>query len=166
MPIAPTQIPSPPPPLTTPERLKMFLVMLFSTLAVLALSTIFIDYPKFWRQTKEQATPAVAQDITLDNSTFANYFTIEKSELSPDLKSLRLLLRRSKILPTTTQPATNPITHDSLARGYIRVEFFDANSAFISFTFLRIADLRQSESMELLIPLPANPRAKKINFTN
>ncbi len=147
------------------ERFKMFLVMLFSTLAVLALSTIFIDYPRFWRQTREQATPAIAEDITLDHSTFANYFTIEKSELSPDSKSLRLLLRRTKTFPTTTQPAPDPQTQDSLTRGYIRLEFFDANGAFHSFTFARIHDLRKSDSMELLIPLPT-PRPKKILFTN
>ena len=165
MPTTPTQIPSRPPPLTMRERLKMFLTMLFSTLAVLALSTIFIDYPRFWRQTGEQATPVVADNITLDNSTFDNYFSIEKTEISLDLKSLRLLLRRTRNLPTTTQPATNPLSHDSLSRGYIRLEFFDDKGSFISFTFARISDLRQSESMELLIPLPS-PCPTRIVFTN
>src|SRR4051794_35274624 len=123
-----------PPPLTQRERLKMFLLTLFPVIGVLALSSLFIDYRAFWRQTKEQAAPIDDQGLIVDNTTFEKFFAIEKRELSPDSKSLRLLLRRTASLPTATQPTTNPLTQDSLSRGYILCEFFDEKGAFLSFS--------------------------------
>jgi hypothetical protein len=155
-----------PPPITMRERLKMFLLTLFPVIAVLALSTLFIDYPKFFHQIHQDAAPPSADAITFDNSTFSSYFTIEKSERSPDRKSIRLLLRRIGILPTTTQPTTNPLTQDSLSRGYIRCEFFDDKGNFLSFTQARISPLHKSETMQLIVPLPTNPSPTRIVVTN
>ena len=106
---------------------------LVAAVAVIALSAIFVDYRKLWHEIREEVTTPSADQFQIDNSTFADYFTIEKKEISSDAKSLRLLLRRTTKFPLTdtdfasaaTQPTTQPflrrLTFDSLSRGYIRL---------------------------------------------
>ena len=156
----------------------MGLFGLAAAVAVLALSAVFIDYPKLWHEIRTEVTTPRADQIQLDNTTFADYFTIEKKEISPDFKSLRLLLKRTGKYPlkesdftaaatqATTQPNLRHLTLDSLSRGYIRCEYFDSKGIFQNFHFARIHPLYESESMELNLPLPPDSRPSKIVFTN
>lgn len=169
---------APPPPLTVRERLRMGLFGLAAAIAVVAISAAFVDYRKLWREIRDEVTAPSADAIQLDNSTFADYFGIEKAQLSPDSKSLRLLLRRTPRFPLTeadfasagTQPTTQPVlrrlTLDSLARGYIRVEYFDQKGAFVSFTPVRVHALRQNETTEVSLPFSAESRPARIVLTN
>jgi len=166
------------PPLTTRERLRMGLFGLAAAIAVIALSAVFVDYRKLWHEIRTEVTTPRAEQIQIDNSTFADYFTVEKKDLSSDAKTLRLLLKRTARFPrtdadviaATTQPTTRPIlrrmTLDSLSRGYIRCEYFDSNGIFQNFHFARIHPLREHDSMELDLPLPLQSHPSKIIFTN
>jgi hypothetical protein len=166
------------PPLTTRERIRMGLYGLVAAIAVIALSAVFVDYRKLWHEIREEVTTPSADQFQIDNSTFADYFTIEKKEISSDAKSLRLLLKRTPLFPrnpteftsASTHPTTQPFEHrltlDSLARGYVRCEYYDEKGNFQSFTFARIQPLRQSETMELNLPLSPNSRPKQIVITN
>jgi hypothetical protein len=176
--IVEAQTHAPPPPLTARERLRMGLFGLTAAIAVIALSAVFVDYPKLWREIREEVTTPSADQIQIDNSIFADYFTVEKKEISPDSKSLRLLLRRTEKFPRTesdftaasTQPTTQPVlrrlTLDSLSRGYIRCEYFDSKGTFQTFHFARLHPLRQSETMELTLPFSPDSRPSRIVFTN
>lgn len=176
--IVEAQTHAPPPPLTARERLRMGLFGLAAAIAVIAISAVFVDYPKLWHEIREEVTTPSADAIQIDNSTFADYFNVEKKAISPDAKSLRLLLRRTAKFPLTdtdfstlsTQPTTQPnlrrLTLDSLSRGYIRCEYFDSRGTFQTFHFARLHPLRQSETMELSLPLPPESRPSKIVFTN
>ena len=176
--IVEAQTHAPPPPLTLKERLRMGLFGLAAAVAVIALSAVFVDYSRLWREIREEVTTLSADAIQIDNSTFADFFTVEKKQISPDGKSLRLLLRRTSKFPLTdadfaaitTQPTTQPVlrrlTLDSLSRGYIRCEYFDNKGVFQSFTFARLHPLHQSETMELSLPLSLESRPARIAFTN
>jgi hypothetical protein len=169
---------APPPPLTTRERLRMGLFGLAAAIAVIAISALFVDYSKLWHEIRAEVSTPRADQIQIDNSIFADYFTIEKKALSPDSKSLRLLLRRTPRFPLTesdftsasTRPSTQPnlrrLTLDSLSSGYIRCEYFNANNSFQSFHFTRLLPLRQSETLELILPLPPDSLPARIVFTN
>jgi len=176
--IVEAQTHAPPPPLTTRERVRMGLFGLAAAVTVIAISAVFVDYPKLWREIREEVTTPSADQIQFDNATFADYFAVEKKQISADGKSLRLLLRRTDKFPitdsdfmaATTQPTTQPtlrrLTLDSLWRGYIRCELFDSKGAFQTFHFARIQPLRQSEAMEVSLPLSPESRPGRIVFTN
>ena len=168
----------PPPPLTARERMRMGLFGLAAAVAVIAVSAVFVDYPKLWREIREEASTPSADQIQIENATFAEYFTVEKKEISADGKTLRLLLRRTAKFPLAdanftaamTQPTTQPnlrrLTLDSLSRGYIRCEYFDSAGDFQSFQFARVAPLRRSEAMELKLPLSPEARPSRIVLAN
>jgi hypothetical protein len=168
----------PPPPMTIGERVKMGLFSLAGVIAVLALSALFVDYRGLWRDMKTEMKGPSAEAIEVQNETFGEYFVVEKKEVTGGGKSLRLLLRRTAKFPqssadlamASTQPQTRPVEHrlliDSLASGYMRAEYFDGKGGFQSFTSARIAPLRQSETMELVLPLSSDDPPRKIVFTN
>jgi hypothetical protein len=168
----------PPPPMTLRERMKMGLFSLAAVIAVLALSAVFVDYRGLWREMKSEMKGPNAEEIEVEDSTFGEYFAVEKKEVTMGGKSLRLLLRRTAKFPqssedlamASTRPQTRPVEHrlviDSLAKGYVRAEYFDENGRFASFTSARIAPLRQSETMELVLPIEAESPPRKIVFTN
>ena len=168
---------APPPPLTLKERLRMGLFGLAAAVAVLALSAVFVDYRKLWREIREEVTTLSVDQIQVENSTFDDYFTVAKKDLSPDTRSLRLLFRRTPKFPITdvdrataiNLPATQPfdqLTRESIVRGYVRYEAFDSKGTFQSSNFIRIKPLRESEFMEVTLPLPADARPGRIVFTN
>jgi hypothetical protein len=176
--IVDAQTQAPPPPLSSRERLRMGLFGLGAAVAVIMVSALFVDYRKLWREIREEVRIPSADQIQIDNATFADYFAVEKKQISSDGKSLRLLLRRTSRFPinetdlsaASTQPTTQPtlrrLTLDSLWRGYVRCEFFDGKDNFQSFHFERIEPLRRSDAMELSLPLSPESRPSRIVFTN
>jgi hypothetical protein len=170
--------PAVPPPLTRGERIRMGVIGLGAAVAVLALSAVFIDYRGLWWEIERQARDPTADEIDIRNTAFNDYFTIEKKEITSDGRSLRLLLRRTAKFPVstddviaaTTKPTTQPLEHrlvlDSIARGYVRCEYYNEKGGFQSFTTARIQPLKESERMELLLPLSPEARPKKIVLTN
>ena len=167
-----------PPPLTMKERMRMGIFGLAAAVAVIAISALFVDYAKLWREIREEVKLPSADGIAVENAVFADFFVVEKKQMTVDGKTLRLLVRRTSKFPInekdfaalatgpTTQPQMRRLTLDSLLRGYVRCECFDAKGEFLGFQMLRIAELRDQEAVEVRVGISPEARAARIVLTN
>jgi hypothetical protein len=169
---------APPPPLTIKERLRMGIFGLAAAVAVIAVSAVFVDYRKLWREIRDEVKTPSAEGIAVENAAFVEFFVVEKKQMTVDGKGLRLLLRRTSKFPlsekdfaaATTQPTTQPalrrVTLDSISRGYVRCELFDGKGAFAGFVMVRIGGLREEEAIDATVGLNPELRISRVVLTN
>jgi len=165
---------APPQPLTRKEKLKMAgMGLAVAALALLA-SSLFVDYPALYRSAVEGFTPLNPEGVKVETGPFADYFTVEKKAASSDAKAVLLTLKRTKGFPLTADDCqrlldgeagkklASRLAVESLAQGYVRCEMFGKDNAFLGAAMARVAPLREKETCEVAIPLPANHRPTRI----
>lgn len=169
---------APPPALTLKERLRMGLFGLVAAVVVIAVSAVFVDYPKLWREIREEVKLPSAEGITVENPVFGEFFAVEKKQMTVDAKTLRLLVRRTDKFPINekgfaaagTQPTTQPVlrrlTLDSLARGYVRCECFDGKGELVGFQMVKIGGLKDEEAVEVRVGVAPEAHVTRVVLTN
>ncbi|HPD17551.1 MAG TPA: hypothetical protein PLE19_21650 [Planctomycetota bacterium] len=120
--------------------------------------------------------PADPEKIEVDAAAFRAYFTVEKTELGEDGRTLVLTLKRTKAFPLddddldtlaekTAKGASALLALEAVARGYVRCECFDAATAFLGFTIERIRGLAQHETLELAVPIAGRRGLSRVVLT-
>ena len=62
----------------------MGLFGLAAAVAVIAVSAVFVDYPKLWREIREEVKLPSAEGIAVENAAFAEFFVVEKKQMTVD----------------------------------------------------------------------------------
>lgn len=160
------------PPMSRRERLLLGLVGVLVLLAAFGISALFVDYREVWQRVQDQTAPLSAERIEVEAGVLEPYLALEARQIGRDGASLVLTLRRRMDLSpqslgaaAATQPAADleqRLALEAVARGYVRAELFAADGRFIGTTMVRIVHLRHQESATVVIPLPREPRVRRV----
>jgi len=164
---------APPQPLTTREKWLMAGLGVGLALLVFAVSAVFVDYKALFGRVVDRVTPLDVEAMPVDTGPFVPYLSVTKREKDRRGEVLTLTLKRTAAFPRTDadcqgllatpdRPLPDRMTIESLARGYVRVEYFDADGKFLGHTMERIHGLRSAETIELKLPLPPKKRLGRL----
>lgn len=164
---------APPRRLKLREKVYLSAIALLIALLVLALSSFFVNYRVLWSALVEGVTPLDTRALEIETTHFTTYFFVAKASLTSDRTSLVLTVKRTPAFPRDDasvrarfEAAGNSVPErlalEALARGYVRCEFFDRDGKFLSYSWQRIAELREKETVDLLIALPPKDRPARI----
>ncbi|HEX4125172.1 MAG TPA: hypothetical protein VHY37_10640 [Tepidisphaeraceae bacterium] len=163
------QTAAPPTPMRPRERALAIAVGAVLLLAVIMVSSLFINYRTLFTSLKSQLRPLDAAHFPVDASVYQHYFTIDAKEPAPDGQGLILTLRR--VSRPVTRPSTQPLSDEfrlasqAMDIGYIRCEFFDENNQFMGYAMIRIKPLRDAEAMKVEIPFDLDRRPSSVVLT-
>lgn len=166
-------------PPTRKEKVRMALMGLAVALLVFLASSIFVDYRAIYTNIVDAVVPVSADELVVDTGPFGESFSVVKKEVVSVRgggRAIVLTLNRGKTFPVTADQAQKlfddandlptRLATESLARGYVRCEFFDKEGKFLTVAPARIAGLRKAETLEVALPLPARgARVAKVVFT-
>jgi hypothetical protein len=152
-------------PLSRRQKLKLAAAGTAGALVLLAVSALFVDYRAVLSNLASAATPFDPKKLEIDASRFSRYFSVEKATLGRPRTELVLELRRTESFPRSEGDIERAagaagdsvgarLALDAVVRGYVRVEYLDAEGEFIASAIVRIKSLRGSEKTEVSLPLP------------
>ena len=148
-------------PLTPKERFKVVGISLLVIAALYGITSLFIPYGELFQSTWNKVAPLDADALDVDVGGFAEWFTVDKVEVGPGSRSVELTLKRSMEITSHNRPT--PHLHAMLT-GYLRVEAFDADGTFIAMAPIRVKGLDDAETLVVRIPVPKDPRPKRLVF--
>jgi hypothetical protein len=165
----------PPEPLTGKEKIRIGLTGLVILGVLFAMSAIFVDYRGMWQNMKDKTTSLDQQHIEWVNPAYGPYVVVEKAEF-PKRSILRLTLRRTDAFPTPPEQfealaggaktLQKRLVIDSLARGYLRGEWTDAQGKVLGVTSLRIRGLLSGPTITMDVPVPVQARPTRFEITH
>lgn len=162
--------------LPLPARMRRAAVGLVAALAILGVTSLFVDLRGLFGEVADALRPADAGRIPVDADAFRAFFTVEGKRIGSGGGSLVLTLRRTAGHPRTDADLSQAIERagrslpgrlalEAIASGYVRCELFDAEGRFAGFTLERVKGLRDRETIEVAVPLPERRRIGRIAVT-
>ena len=166
----------PPQPLTRREKLRLGGFGLLIAVAIVGVTSLFVDVRGLWSQVVETVRPINADEIEVDASAFEPYLTIGERRAVSNPTRIVVTLERSSEYPATEEhlqlaceqsgaSLTGRLAVEALARGYVRCELFGAEERYLGSATIRISDLRKKEKIDLGVPLPKKTRVERIVIT-
>ncbi len=165
---------APPEPIPIKEQIKMAVIGVALALGLLGIALLFPGVRAMFGQLVAAVKPLDTQSIAIDLGAFAPYFTCTIDEKQSDRSQLVVQLKRTEKFPNdeaalnTAAAAENVLDRrlalEGLARGYLRVELFDADGKYAATDELRIRDLRDQQKLDAKLPLPDKTTIEKIVF--
>ncbi|MFO0933560.1 MAG: hypothetical protein U1E39_12740 [Planctomycetota bacterium] len=139
-------------------------------LAVLfAISSIFVDWGATLRGFWHQVSPLSPDDVKVDAAAFDGHFKVTKHAVGAESRSVVLTLARGPKFPASLDaappaPATwrEGLAADAVALGRVHAEVYDAQGAWIGSAEVRIAGLREKETVEVSVPVTREPRPARV----
>jgi len=158
---------APPQPISPKEIARTLAIGAVVAAALLGITSLFVDVPGLARQLIGTVRPIRADDIEIDVSAYGAFFTVEKKEVAGD--ALRITLRRTDKFPLTDEALQQAadeaddaikerLAVAAIARGYVRCDIHDSDGKFVTWTTVRIAGLRDDETIVVHVPLKTNTR--------
>jgi hypothetical protein len=159
--------------MTLRQKLRRAGLGLLVAAAVFGVSALFVDYRAMVRGFIDRLTPLDASAITVDASAYEGRFTVEGKSLGNGRRLLVLTLKRGNGFPLSADDYDRMLAEaggslarrlalEALVRGYVRCELFDGEGKFLSAAEIRVASLRDRESVEVSIPLPPDGRPARV----
>lgn len=169
------QTTAPPRPMTTGERVRAAVFVALVLLAVFGVSSLFVDWGGIVGQFANTVRPINAEQLDIQASAFEGMMTVEGIESHGSPKGIKVTLKRGEAFPLDERAAAEAIAAapesierrlavEALVRGYIVVELFDDQGAFLGAERLRIARLHDQEQIELLIEFPQRRRVSRVTM--
>jgi hypothetical protein len=159
-----TETIAPAPPLDKKAILKNAAFFLMTLCVIIAISAIFVPYRdilgRFWQNVK----PYNAEQLQINADTYADFFSIDTAEYDKETRLIKITCTTLEKFPITTQQLNqawkktdnslpDKLAIESLARGYLLCEFFDAEDKFITHRSCRINyDPEKANSFYIHIP--------------
>lgn len=157
------------------ETLRAVLIWLCVLLAVFGISALFVDYDSLLRGLWENVSPLAADEVAVDASAFAHWFSVERTSVADGSRTLVLTLRRTDAFPRTAanlDQALIPrlpggtlqgqLAVQAINLGYVRCEAYDRDGSFLGFSFQRVRGLGEAETIELRVPVGRDPRPRRL----
>ena len=156
---------APPVPMTRKEFWMQMALGAGIAIILLLVSTLFVDYRKLFHSITHRTD---VSHVAVEAGEFTPYFTVEKTLASPDSSKILITIRRGADFPmddpavegAASRAATQPnsirarLVLEAIARGYVQVEQYNDKDEFIGTTRVRIAGLRNKETVEVEVPMP------------
>jgi hypothetical protein len=158
----------PPQPVSGREKVKMGLVALAVVAVVLGISTFFVDY----RGLAAKFFPPDPAAVEVQAPAFDGLVKVGDKHVAKGGRALIIKLSRGARYPAdaaameqlysgaTSMPAR--LAAESLGRGYVRLELFDADGKFVGHRDARVSELSQKETIELAVPLSNEYRLGRV----
>jgi len=180
--VVPTETVAPQQPLTRSERIKIGL--LGGVVGALVIVVVVLLFGRgIASAIRDAATPLSAERIAVDAGAFEKYFTVAEKKIDRRVREgpvLVVTVKRSELYPKTDAEVESALRKagsererlalESIARSYVRCEFFDAKGRFLYERTVRIRGLVEKdeksgklrESVELVLPVGGHPRPERI----
>ncbi len=166
---------APPPKPDLKARLRGMGAAVLVAAALVGISSFFVDYRGMIRNAVERASSVEPNEIKIEAGAFEPYFTVEGRTVAHGGHDLVLTLKRKEGFPAAeadlnrlmaahADSLCDRLAVEALARGYIRIEYFDRNNAFVCETHCRIVPLRQAPTTDIIVPLIPHERPGKLVF--
>jgi len=163
----------PPKPMDRRSRIRLALAGLVTALVLLGISAFFIDYRAKYREIVDRWTPLDVSAIEISCDSYDPYFKVTaKRALSEPSRQLLLTFERTDAYPlkpadldalaAAQKTLQGRLAVESLARGYVRCEYFTRDGKYVEWVELRIAPLRDNPKAELALPLPREYKLGKV----
>ncbi len=160
-------------PLSTKERLKLAGMGLVAAVAVLGITSLFVDYGVLWQRLRSAVTPIDVEAVEVDATVFAPYITVQSITKKKGGGGLVVSLQRTAAYPRNDAAVdamasqkdltfTEHMALQAIARGYIRCELYDEKGKYINASMLRVHALRRVAILEVKIPISASIRPARI----
>lgn len=166
--VAATTQPPPSPP--SPRALALRALAGLGVLAVLfGLSSFFVNWGDTFRGFWHQVSPLSPDDVKVEASAFDGHFAVTKVVVGRESRSLVVTLTRGPRFPVTLDRAPDAsatwreaLAAQAAARGWVRAEIFDGKGELVATGDVRVAGLRGAETIEVVVPVPREPRPTRV----
>ncbi len=146
------------------------------SLALLGVFSIFFDVAEVTRSLVSAVSPLDPALVEVDAGEFSDLVIVEEPRSGSHPQELVLVLRRGDGYPVDLKSYEKALQDsgtlgkrlavEALARGYVRLEMFDGEGAFVGFSEQRVRLLSRNERVELRVLLPRAPKVAKIQLTD
>ena len=159
-------------PLTTKDKVRVFVTGLVILLALFGLSSIFFDWGSMFSKTWQKIAPVDAEKVEVDTGAFAGFLEVEKKEVGgKGDRTLIVTLKRRPSFPaseearetlyrvTREDPHRAALTADAICRGYAKLEVIgpaDKETGVhpvMAVLPVMLKELWAKETMEIRIPV-------------
>jgi len=158
------------------RRHKRRLAVLTPVLLVAGLAALLAYCFGVFSNTAERHWPLDPSKIEVHAQAFREFFTVEKRAAGRGGRTLVLTLKRTPRFPRTASDfkdcveragdaITQQLVLETIAKHYVRCEYFDEKGEFQDFTFQRIAALASRETVELSLSFSDRPLPRRIVIT-
>ncbi|MCC7084599.1 MAG: hypothetical protein IT427_06295 [Pirellulales bacterium] len=163
----------PPQPLSTREKAKLAAVAAGILVVVLGLALLIPGVRSMFGEVVDVVKPFHADEIVIKLGPYKKFFSLALDEQQSNRALWTVKLTRTGEFPKTATQLDEAakvagdsvaarLVIDSLARGYVQVEFFDADDKYLGSIDLRIADLKAKESIEGQVQVPSKTKPARI----
>jgi hypothetical protein len=163
----------PPEPISTKEKVKMAAVAAGILVVVLGLSLLIPGVRSMFGEVVDVVTPFHAEEIKVEAGPYKKYFRLSLDEKRSNRTDWVMKLERTKDFPKTSKDldeaaksagdsVVGRMVIESLARGYVQVDLFDAEDKYLGRIDLRVADLKDKESIEGRVQVPPKTKPARI----
>ena len=157
----------------SPFRASRVLLSLGVLLAVLFVVSIFVDYRALLRDLKDSVSPLAASELEVTAPDFAPWFTVDGRDVESGSRVVVLTLKRTAAFPKSDGeleaalaapglPFRARLALTAIAEGFVRCETLDRDGAFVGVEPIRVRGLASAESIQAKVPVPREPRPKKL----
>lgn len=119
--------------------------------------------------------PGESGEVRLDASDFGDLLDVKASGVRPGTRTYWMTIERGPGFPPDdaamlcamdrAKSTARRLALESLARGYARCEFFDADGRFVGSASCRLRELHKQQRSEVSLPLPENVRVRRVALT-
>lgn len=160
----------PEPPVTTKEKVKVALIGLVVLVGVVGITSLFVDWRSVFSGLWHRVAPLSEEKVVVDGARFSDWLTVESKRVEGESRVVVVKVRRTARFPGASgSPADAPpadvekrLAWEAVLRGWLRAEVFDEKGRFVSHDDVRVAGLKDAETVDLRIAVPRDPRPARI----
>ena len=159
------------------EKLFMAGIGLGVAVLLLALSSLIVPYRALYDRFMASVWPLDVKGLSVEAGRFEKYFVVVDRKSASGGRSIVITLKRAADFPRTDADADRVakaagdstvarLAAEAVIRGRLYVEYYDQDNKLITFTVIAIKPLRDRETLDVDLPLPAERLAARIVFTD
>jgi hypothetical protein len=163
----------PPVPLSTKEKVKLGAIGAAIVIASLAIAMLIPGVRAMFGDVIDVVKPFHADEIKVELGQYKKYFTLAIDEEKSNRAEWLVKLKRTSDFPqnaehldaaakTVNDSVTGRLAIESLARGYVQADLFDAEDKYLGTINLRIADLQKKEAIEGRVQVPQKTKPARM----
>ncbi len=163
----------PPEPLSRQEKFKLGAVAAGIVVAVLALAMLIPGVRAMFGEVVDVMKPFHAEEIHVELGQYKKYFSMSIDDKQSNRTEWLVKLKRTNDFPVSAQQLDEAakavgdsvaarLALESVARGYVQADLFDAEDKYLATINLRIADLLKKESIEGKVQVPQKTKPTRI----
>jgi hypothetical protein len=165
---------APPEPVSARQQLKMGLAGAAMALVIFGIALLFPGVRAMFGEVFHTARPFDASELTVESGQYDRWFTVGIDPEKSGRGGVILKIKRTENYPLddtaldaaylAEKSVRGRMALESLARGLVRVEYFDEADKLVLEREIRVGDLSKSETIPVFLPLPDKVIIKRMTF--